>query len=80
MGEKYWITGVQIGMLKALIKNRKTSEAFRTLKEVEDKQFIEELLTNFFDFVDKETKREGVTLEELERDALIERFLKEAER
>ena len=39
---------------------------------------LKKLLTSFFDFVDKEAKREGVTLEELERDALIEKFLKEA--
>ncbi len=39
--------------------------------------YLKKLLTGFFDFVDKEAKREGVTLEELERDALVERFLKE---
>ena len=37
--ERYWITGVQIGMLTALIRT-KHDECLKLLKEIEDKQFI----------------------------------------
>ena len=37
MGGRYFITGTQLGMFKALIKNK---DIQRILKQVEEKQFI----------------------------------------
>ena len=39
MTERYWITGVQIGMLIALV-GRKNDECVKILREIEKRQFI----------------------------------------
>lgn len=38
MSERYWITGVQLGIIKAQISNK--THLLELVKEIEDKQFI----------------------------------------
>jgi len=49
MSERYYITGVQIGMLKALMKagtfSVDSNEIDKILKEIEDKQFVGKITT-----------------------------------
>ena len=43
MSERYWITGVQLGILKALVSSEidnNTEIIIKQLEEIEDKQFI----------------------------------------
>ena len=39
VAERYWITGVQIGMIKATLEHGSPS-AFKLIDEIVDKQFI----------------------------------------
>jgi len=39
MGNRYWITGVQLGMIMALLK-REPQEAFKILEEIHNKQYL----------------------------------------
>ncbi len=40
MSERYYITGVQIGIIKVLVENNERAEAVKLLDEIEDKQFV----------------------------------------
>lgn len=40
MGERYWISGVQLGMLKAYFELNKVKEAEKLRSEIEEHQFI----------------------------------------
>jgi hypothetical protein len=40
MGERYFLTGVQLGMLKAFVRSKKEKEATDLLCQIENKQFI----------------------------------------
>ena len=40
MSEKYWISGAQIGVMLALLRNGKCSEVDDILNEVSENQFI----------------------------------------
>lgn len=40
MGERYFLTGVQLGMLKAFVRSNKEKEATDLLCKIEDKQFV----------------------------------------
>ena len=40
MSERYWITGVQLGMLLAFQKTRMPNRANELIEEIIDKQFI----------------------------------------
>lgn len=46
MGERYWITGVQLGIIKARLTKTNVHEAIKTIEEVEDKQFISNFPTD----------------------------------
>ena len=39
MGNRYYITGVQLGMIMGLLK-RKPQEAFKILEEIHEKQYL----------------------------------------
>jgi len=41
LGERYYITGVQIGMILAFLKHGKLKEVERILDEIQEKQFLE---------------------------------------
>jgi len=49
MAERYWITGVQIGMLKALIEQNDKHNALTTLENVEE-QFIGRMPAPYKDY------------------------------
>ena len=40
MAERYWVTGVQIGIMIAFLQRGDTKEAADILKEILEKQFI----------------------------------------
>ena len=40
MGGRYYITGVQIGVIKAFLKTRNLSDIDKLLDDIEEKQFI----------------------------------------
>lgn len=40
MGERYFVTGVQLGMIKAFLQFKKLEEIEKVLTEIEDKQFM----------------------------------------
>ena len=40
MGERYLISGTQLGLIEGLIKARKLSEAIKNLREIINKQFL----------------------------------------
>ena len=61
MSERYYITGVQIGIIKALAGKDKGA-VLKTLKDIEDKQFI----GNRSD-LNKILKQMGVEVNESER-------------
>lgn len=42
MGNTYYITGVQIGILEAFIKTNQSHDALILLKEIQDKQLTTE--------------------------------------
>jgi len=45
MGERYFLTGVQLGMLKAYLQLGKVEEASKLLEEIELEQFIGNMKT-----------------------------------
>jgi len=40
MGSRYYLTGVQIGILQAYLNNNKFQEALKLLEDIEENQFI----------------------------------------
>jgi len=40
MGERYWVSGVQIGMMLAYIDFKKDEDLKKLLAEIQEKQFI----------------------------------------
>lgn len=40
MGGRYWISGAQIGMLKAFVDLKKDDKVLEVLDEVEEKQYV----------------------------------------
>jgi len=40
MGGRYWISGAQIGMLKAFVDLKKNDRALEVLDEIEEKQYV----------------------------------------
>ena len=46
MTERYWITGVQLGMIIALAKSNEYEEVHKLVDEIIDKQFLEEAKSN----------------------------------
>ena len=53
MSERYWITGVQLGTIKAFIENgtdENKAFAFGTLNKVEDDQFIGQMQEPYYNY------------------------------
>jgi hypothetical protein len=40
MGGRYWITGAQLGIIKANLTSMNVNEAIRTIEQIENEQFI----------------------------------------
>lgn len=67
MGGRYWITGVQLGIIKALSENIDISETKKIaeiIRDVEDKQFImnkeiDNIIDNFMIMDNMLNKRKG---------------------
>lgn len=61
MGDRYWISGVQLGILLITADSIKSKSMKKLLKEIEDKQFIgrieeEDKDKKVVEIVDKEKK------------------------
>jgi len=42
MGGRYYITGVQLGMLRVFVKQENESDVNKLLEEIEDRQYLGE--------------------------------------
>lgn len=77
MSERYWLSGVQIGLIKVQIQSGKYVGALRTLEEVENNQFIGRVENNKQKIIIKDkVKPEPLDLEET-RNWLLKSLIEE---
>ena len=61
MAERYWITGVQLGMLKVLV-DKDHLETHKILKAIEDDQFLGNVSTELSEHDQETADREACAL------------------